>query len=605
MSQISQVKDAVDIVSVISQRLDLKQAGSSYRALCPFHSEKSPSFFVNPQLQRYRCFGCGAKGDVFEFLQQYEGMSFYEALQYLADEAGIELKQYTKTREDDLREQVLEILQLATKYYHYLLTEHGAGEKARKYLNNRGINKSSTNLFQIGYALPAWDGLLKYLTIKKKYDLNIIEQSGLIVRNRSGRYYDRFRDRVIFPLKNHRGQIVGFSGRLINPDSDDKKNQPKYINTPETLLYHKAKTLFGYSELFQDIRNKKEVIVCEGEFDVISSQQNHVKHIVAIKGSVLTTEQAKLLERSVEKVIITLDSDEAGVKATRRAIDIIRNTNLDLRVIDLSQVDGEDEIHDVDDLIQKNPTLWRKISKESISAYEFLIRVALRKYDIDSASGRRKIIDELAPVIKNISHEVEKDFYLKQLSKNLNVTDSILSKDIDNFGSQKKLIKSNKNDQNDSTSSSPLEHIQEYLLFLLFNADEANIIEKARELRQFEFTYPQANLIIRELVNFNQKYSLGSFSSSLSEDLKAILMEWCHLPQYSAEFLISNWDKEWKKTISMFQQHQISRKIKQLNEEISSIERNDEGDADSLIQEKMEEIAKLQAKLKLATKVQL
>jgi len=181
MSQISQVKDAVDIVNIISQRLDLKQAGSSYRALCPFHSEKSPSFFVNPQLQRYRCFGCGAKGDVFEFLQQYEGMSFYEALQYLADEAGIELKQYTKTKEDDVREQVLEILQIATKYYHYLLTEHKSGIYAKEYLKKRGIINSSINLFQIGYALDAWDGLFSYLTTKKKYDPVVIEQSGLAI----------------------------------------------------------------------------------------------------------------------------------------------------------------------------------------------------------------------------------------------------------------------------------------------------------------------------------------------------------------------------------------------------------------------------------------
>lgn len=602
MSQISQVKDAVDIVNVISQRLDLKQAGSSYRALCPFHSEKSPSFFVNPQLQRYRCFGCGAKGDVFEFLQQYEGMSFYESLQHLADEAGIELKQYAKTKEDDLREQVLEILQLATKYYHYLLTEHKSGIDAKEYLKKRGINNSSINLFQIGYALDAWDGLFSYLAIKKKYDPLVIEQSGLIVRNRSGRYYDRFRNRIVFPLKNHRGQIVGLSGRLISSDEEDK-NQPKYLNTPETILYHKAKTLYGYSELFQDIRNKKEVIVCEGEFDVISSQQNHVKHIVAIKGSALTTEQAKLLERSVEKVIITLDSDEAGIKATRRAIDIIRNTNLDLRVIDLSQIGSEVEIHDVDDLIQKNPALWRKVSKESISAYEFLIGVALRKYDLNSASGRRKIIDELAPVIKNISHEVEKDFYLKQLANKLNVTVGILNKDIDNFGLTKHTTNKNSQDQTTTSSQSPTELIQEYLLFLLFNADDKKVVEKAKELEKLEFSYAQANMILEKLVNFDQEYSLDRFAMSLPEDLKAFLMEWCHLPQYSSEFLIANWDKEWKKTISKYQQYDISNKIELLNKEISKIEREKKSGADSLIQKKMSEIAQLQAKLKLVTKI--
>jgi len=602
MSQIHQVKEAVDIVDVIASRLDLKQSGSSFKALCPFHSEKSPSFFVNPQLQRYRCFGCGAKGDVFEFLQEYEGMSFYEALQYLADQAGIKLEQFSKTKEDDLREQLLEILKISANYFHFLLTDHKAGVIARDYLKNRGIHSNSIKLFQLGYALSAWDGLLNYLTKKKGFSGDLIEKSGLVVRNSSGRYYDRFRDRVVFPLKNHRGQIVGFSGRILAQEADEQHKQPKYINTPETILYHKAQTLFGYSENYQDIRKKNEVIVCEGEFDVISSQQAHIKHIVAIKGSALTPEQAKLLERSVEKVIITLDSDEAGIKATKRAIEIVQNTNLDLRVINLSAIHSQTKYQDVDQFAQNDPALWKKISKSSTSAYEFLIEVAFGKFDHNSALGRRKIVDELAPIINNISHEVEKEFYLKTVADKLNVTVGTLLKDVQKFGMKKTVQTSKTKQGQDEVTVDPLEQIQEYLLFLLFNAPEDEMITLAKQLRELDLSFPQAKTILDRLIAFDDNFSVTAFASSLPEDLKSFLMEWSHHPNYLSEFEVLSWKKEWKKAIIMLQRYQITQQIEELNRQISEIESgSDKKEEDQRVQKYLLQIAKLQAKLKQAS----
>ncbi len=261
MSQVKQIKQANDVVEVIGQRLDLKRAGSSYKALCPFHSESSPSFFINEQLQRYKCFGCQASGDVIEFLQNYEGMSFLEALKHLADRAGIKLKEYRRSKDDQVRETLLEILNLAKQYYHFLLTKHEQGQAARAYLKQRGTTQKSTELFQLGYALPAWDGLYRYLVDKKGYQAEDVLKTGLIIKSRKGhRYYDRFRDRIIFPLKNHRGQVVGFSGRALNQD----EKTPKYINTPETSLYHKAQMLYGFHELYQEIRKQNELIIVEG-----------------------------------------------------------------------------------------------------------------------------------------------------------------------------------------------------------------------------------------------------------------------------------------------------------------------------------------------------
>lgn len=600
MSQVNQVKDASEIVEVIGQRLDLIRAGASYKAHCPFHSEKTPSFFVNPQIQRYRCFGCGAKGDVFEFLQQYEGMSFLEALEYLADQAGIKLKQYTKTKEDETRESLLEILQLTTRYYHYLLTEHKAGKAAQEYLKQRQISSSSIELFNLGYALDSWDGLLNYLTKKKKFSPQLVQQAGLVIRNNSGRYYDRFRGRVIFPLKNHRGQTVGFSGRLLEAAKEsDSKKQAKYINTPETQLYHKSKVLYGFSELFQQIRKKKEVVVCEGEFDVISSHQAHVSHVVAIKGSALTSDQAKLLERTVEKVTLALDSDEAGIEATKRAIEIVKDTNLDLRVVDLASLETKQVYHDADELIQADPKMWRQATKQAISAYEFLIQVELRQNDPNSATGRRQIIDQLAPVLNTINHQVEKDFYLKKLAQVMDVSVGVLRDDISKFGQGKTSRSAESTQQDDRLELDPIKQLEDYLLFLLFNLEDRQVMDHATKLAEYQLHNLQARLLLARLLEYDQEYSLSQFSASLPEDQKAALMEWSNHPQFTLSEDL-NLAKEWQKAYAKYQRLMIQDRLTKLNEQIVQVEsqsKQSEQDEQE-VEQLLAQIAKLQQQLK-------
>ncbi len=604
MSQVNQIKDAVDIVDVIGKRLDLKRSGSSYKALCPFHSENSPSFFVSPQIQRYKCFGCGASGDVIEFLEQYDGMSFIEALKTLADQAGIELKQYAKTKDDEVREELLEILQWAAKYYRYLLNEHKLGQKARDYLKDRGIQKSSIKLFKLGYALPAWDGLFNYLTKKKKFKPDLIVETGLVIKHRAGRYYDRFRDRVVFPLKNHRGQIVGFSGRIIQ--QTDKK-QPKYINTPETRLYHKAKTLYGYSELFQNIRDKKEVIVCEGEFDVISSNQVHVGNVVAIKGSALTIEQARLLERTVDKVTLSLDADQPGVKATKRAIEVIKDTKLDLRVIDLSSLDTQETVQDADDLIHHDPKLWKKAVKESISAYDFLIEVNLRRHNAQTASGRRQIIDELAPVLNNIPHKVEQDFYIKRLAAKLNVSVDILAQDITRFGQIKEKSPRRKQEEADlqiNQEEAAETRLEDFLMFLLFNSEPDMIKLRAEELSAVGVDNPEGRELLSRLMDLEKEYDLSSFARTLPEDLKVSLMEWTQHPHFLKTIEKINVQKEWQNSLNNYRRSKVRQKISEIQQKIKKLD--DKADKskeeESQLTDYLAEIVNLQNKLKIDEK---
>ncbi|MFZ1721986.1 MAG: DNA primase, partial [Microgenomates group bacterium] len=420
MSQIQEVKDATDIVTVIGERLTLQRAGTYYKANCPFHSERSPSFFVNETIQRYKCYGCGEHGDVFEFLEKYEGLSFYETLKFLAEKAGITLKEQSRTKEDELRDEVLTALNLSKEYYHYLLVTHDVGIKAREYLKKRGISMTMIKHFGLGFSMDSWDGLLTYLQKKKKISHQVLLAAGLVITGKTNRSYDRFRGRIMFPLKNHRGQVVGFSGRTL--ESDPK--EAKYINSPETLVYHKSALLFGYSEQLQEIRKSKTMIVVEGEFDVISSVQAHVPNIVAIKGSAFTKEQARLIARLVETVYLSLDTDAAGVKATKQALQVLKPYEIDVRVIRIP--DGKDP----DELARNHPKEWREAAKRSISVYEFLLESALKQHDETTPEGKRAIMKEIAPYISDITHAVEREHYISLLSQALKVKQDIIRSDV-------------------------------------------------------------------------------------------------------------------------------------------------------------------------------
>lgn len=570
MSQVQQVKDATDIIQVIGERIKLQRSGSSYKAPCPFHSEKTPSFFVSDQLQRYRCFGCGETGDVLDFLQKYEAMSFAEALKYLADQAGIQLKEFQRTSDDDLRERLLAILNLAKEYYHYLLTSHSVGEKARKYLKERSITQESVKLFNLGYSMTSWDGLVKYLHHKKKFPLEEIEQTGLIIRGRGGRYYDRFRGRVMFPLKDHRGRVVGFSGRLLEKDA----KEAKYINTPETKLYHKSKMLFGYKELLSEIKKKGEVIVVEGEFDVISSSQNHVNNIVAIKGSALTNEQVKLLARIAKKILLCLDADEAGIKATKRAIEVVGETDIELRVIDLSALEGGAK--DVDELARHSPKVWRELDNQSISVYEFLLRFSLRKNDPTKPEGKREIIKEVGPVFASIAHAVEKDFYIKKLAETLKVKQDVVKQDLQKIKQNLPLEEEKPVVKADEKKQSRQESLERYLIFLLFSSN--NFSDKLKLIDDFEWQTPGLTELIHHFskLELKLKVDLKKISNGLAEDLKQLVFDIVYDPEFTSLNEQINFEDEWLKIFPLLKKEGARTAIKLLQARIKELDRKSE-----------------------------
>ncbi len=571
MSQVQAVKDATDIVALIGSRLSLQRSGSNFRGLCPFHSEKSPSFFVSETMQRYRCFGCGESGDVFTFLEKYEGMSFYEALESLADAAGITLEKQVRSQDDEQREQLLAVLNLAKEYYHYLLTEHKTGEAARAYLKDRGVTSQSVKLFQLGVSPSTWDGLLTYLHGKKKYSLQLLEDAGLILKGKTGRYYDRFRNRLMFPLKNHRGQVVGFSGRLLSSDA----KEAKYINSPETKLYHKSQMLFGYHELYQQIRTAKRVVVVEGEFDVISSAQAHVNEVVAIKGSALTEEHTKLLKRSAEQVLLALDTDAAGVKATRRAIEILQKSDIELRVI---RVPGG---KDPDELARSQPKAWREAVKQSVTAYEFLIGAALEQHDPNSPEGKRRIMQELAPVLAQLQHAVEREFYVQELAAKLSVSSESVENDIERVKAalatgQPSQVAVRKQEQQSEPRKTPAggkrERLEEYVLFLLLRSAPEHIRARARTLAALELQHPSLLAFLKIASLAPENLGLRQLMQRLPSDLQQSAFEIYSDEKYTHMLEKLDITAEWKNTVADLTKELLAERKKAITTELAALD---------------------------------
>lgn len=410
MSDIDEIKTRLNIVDVIGERVKLTKAGRNFKGLCPFHSEKTPSFMVSADRQIFKCFGCGKGGSVIDFVMEYEHLDFVEALEDLADRAGVKLtRRPTDTPQAKLKDRIYEVNHLASEFYQFLLTKHPLGEKAMRYLKNRGISDKSIKTFALGYSPNSWDGLGKYLN-KKGYDDALLETAGLVLKGGQG-YYDRFRGRVMFTLKDHRGNVVGFAGRVLNPE----EKEAKYINTSETPVYTKSNVLYGLDVTKAAIQKANEAIVMEGELDVISSFQAGVSNAVAIKGSALTEAHVNLLKRFTERLTFCLDADMAGDAAARRGIEVAERAGLDMRVVAIPG--GKDP----DDAVRDNPSLFKKAVEDAMPIYDYFLSSAMKRFDGKTAFGKKKIGEELVPVLARIENPIVQGHYVRALAEALDV----------------------------------------------------------------------------------------------------------------------------------------------------------------------------------------
>lgn len=366
---------------------------------------------------------CGIGGDVYKFVMEREKIEFGEALRMLAERAGVPLKEFRPSPDQKIKEKLLEINHLASEYFHYLLTQHRAGKQAMDYLLKRGITKSSIKTFKLGFSANEWEGLSRFLTKKKNYQPEELERAGLAIKGDRG-YYDRFRDRIMFPLFDHRGRVVGFSGRVFDTESPEAK----YVNSPETLLYHKSEMLYGLETTKEAVKKAGKAVVVEGELDLISSYQAGVKNVVAIKGSALTSDQLDLLKRFCNHLVLALDTDSAGDAASRRGIELAEAKGLNVRVIRLRF--GKDP----DECAQHSARFWKESVAQAVPIYDFYIDSAQARFGTETPEGKRQISDELAPILSRVSNEVIKAHYIKKLAGVLGVGEAAVATEIDKQG---------------------------------------------------------------------------------------------------------------------------------------------------------------------------
>ena len=422
---IQQIRERVDIVDVISSYVSLSKAGQNFKGLCPFHSEKTPSFSVNPASQYFHCFGCQTGGDVYTFLMKQENMDFGEALRELAQRAGIALPERRRTISSGSslsRERYLHLYRLAASWYHKNLQEAPEAEEARTYLDQRNISRQSWIEFQLGYAPGGWNGLSHWLARQSVTSEEMI-QAGLIVRKeQEGRQgfstYDRFRHRVMFPIADIRGQVTGFGGRVLADEA-----VPKYLNSSETALFIKGRALYGLDKARQSAVSEKKFYVVEGYLDVIALHEHGLSHVVAPLGTALTIEHVQVLRRFVSTVVLVFDGDMAGVNATLRTLDLFLNSGIDVRVLSLPA--GEDP----DSFVRKyGIDRFLELDAASITLLDCVVTSILDNAKKESIQDRVKCADEVLSILQKTRNPLEKDEYLKVVGDRLSLRQDLLRK---------------------------------------------------------------------------------------------------------------------------------------------------------------------------------
>lgn len=438
--ELEEVKRKIDIVELVSSYVTLKKAGANYKGLCPFHNEKTPSLMVSPEKQIFKCFGCSEGGDVFSFLMKIEGLGFGDALKTLAERAGVKLKprhfEVLKPGEQPgQKSRLLDLNELAARLYHKILTDHPAAQKARDYLDKRGLSHETIREFNLGYAPATWDLLIRFVE-NRGYSEKDLLTAGLAVRKNqtsggSARSatpggasdqrlsYDRFRERIVFPINNVLGNTVAFTGRLLA----DKADSPKYLNSSESAVYHKSSIIYGLDKARLAIRQADLAVIVEGNMDVITCYQAGFKNVVAVSGTALTGEMLLILSRYTSNLAFSFDQDSAGQLAMKRAIGLAGELDLNSKIVVLPP-----GFKDPDEAIKADPKNWEEAVAKSKPALEYLINILTVK--LSDINAKKSVMKEILPVIKILKNQTEQEHYLKMLATRLLVTEQSLKEEL-------------------------------------------------------------------------------------------------------------------------------------------------------------------------------
>jgi DNA primase len=521
-SKIEEIRHATSIVDVISEHVQLRKRGKNYVGLCPFHSEKTPSFTVSEEKQIFHCFGCHIGGNVFKFLTEYQKISFVEAVQELAEQLGItiEVDQVDYSEQQSEQEILYDINTEAAKYFSNNLLNDDEGEYARKYLQDRKIKTQTIRSFGLGYSLQGWENFINYAK-QKKIDLDRAANLGLIGKSNDGRYYDKLAGRLIFPIFSPNGRVIAFAGRLL--DSKDKGG--KYINSPESPIYIKGRILYGLSFAKDDIRRLDKAIIVEGYMDLISLYQSGIKNVVAASGTALTDDQVQLLSRYTKNVILLFDADTAGIKASMRSIEILLRRDMDVKIVSLPK----DE--DPDSFVNKyGKEQFEELLKRAENFLEYETKYYQSHGKFDDSTTAAEAIRELVKPIALIQDELKRNLLLKNLAKKFNLREKLLESELDVKlkqlkrieKSESRILERNKSEStneliaNTGVEISPIQYsLEKEILKLLFEADKT--------IAELIFNYILAEDFATELnrelfeiikVEFENNASRGLFTTS-------------------------------------------------------------------------------------------
>lgn len=502
-SPIDEIKNRLDIVEVVEGYIKLKKAGKDYKALCPFHKEKNPSFFVSPSKQIWHCFSCNLGGDMFTFVEKIEGVEFVEALRILARKAGVVLK-----REDPkLKTQRTVLYDICEEATEFFQKELGKNKPVQDYLKNRGLETETIKEFKVGFAPNSWDSLYKHL-IELGYKEADLEKAGFLAKKEGGnKYYDRFRSRIMFPIFDLNKQMVGFSGRIFGAE-DEKK--AKYVNTPDTLIYNKSRVIYGLDKAKMEIRKKNECVVVEGQMDLIMCHQAGTKNAIATSGSALTPEHLQVLKRYAENLVFSFDADTGGEGATKRAITSAQQLEFNIKV---ALLPAEDK--DPAEIIKKDPKKWQQILENTKPIMEFYFENALAKFPKDlSVENKREIAKELLYPIKNLANVVEQAHWLQVLASKLKIEERTLVQAL-------QRIKTRETGEEQAAPEvrreSRIKNLEEHLLGLALKYPQ-HLGCIIKELNPNILTIPEIKDIFNKLKSEKEKLDLKKFQEKLSSD---------------------------------------------------------------------------------------
>ncbi len=572
MDQVTQIREKVDIVALIAEYLPLKKLGHNFKTNCPFHGEKTPSFVVSPERQIWHCFGCGKGGDAFTFLMEYENLEFVEALRILAQKVGIELastKNYSPQTASK-KEKIYTLNMLASEYYHFVLTKHAAGKKALEYLTDtRHIKAPLLKTFMLGYSPSEGSALSTYLMKKKGYPKEDLFEAGLAVF-KNGRVSDFFVHRIMFPLTDHRGNIVGFSGRVL----DDNGYGPKYMNTRDTLVYHKGELFFGLHIAKDEIKKTGRAIIVEGEFDAINSFHHGITNTVAIKGTALTEEQVNLLSRFAKKISLCFDMDDAGQQALQRSLPIIEQKGLTTTVIKIENA------KDADEALDKDPVAYKKAVEHDIDIYDFLQDYFTKKFDPSTPDGKKSITQSFLPFLAVIENEVVKEHFYRKLSTVLDTSYESVIRQAEKLTKRAQVaevveVKREKRER--------MEILEEYIMALVVQAENPNeAISQISELESYQFKSPAYSKILERII----VYGKGHESFDTKTFLQGLPIEL--VPTFDTCFLLpipkfetaGHYRDELKKAVRELQLLSVKNQVREIAEQIRQKEKS--GDSEEL-----------------------